>query len=74
MEINDKVSAQVAFGYLSTTTAGMAFGMLTITIASLAAMLGPGLALRGSEGANSMHRAVAAMRLESKACFQFFMA
>ena len=36
-------------------------------------MLGPGLALRGSDGANSMHKAVSSMRFESKHCFTFFM-
>ncbi len=36
-------------------------------------MLGPGLALRGSDGANSMHKAVDGMRYESKSCFHFFM-
>ena len=37
-------------------------------------MLGPGMALRGGEGANSMHKAVTNMRIESKQCFAFFMA
>ena len=36
-------------------------------------MLGPGLALRGGEGANSMHKAVEAMKAESTNCFKFFM-
>ena len=36
-------------------------------------MLGPGLALRGGEGAASMHKAVDNMKLESKQCFIFFM-
>ena len=36
-------------------------------------MLGPGLALRGSDGANSMHKAVDAMKFESRHCFHFFM-
>ena len=36
-------------------------------------MLGPGLALRGGDGANSMHKAVNNMRYESKQCFHFFM-
>ena len=36
-------------------------------------MLGPGLALRGGEGANSMHKAVENMKMESKQCFMFFM-
>ena len=36
-------------------------------------MLGPGLALRGSDGANSMHKAVESMKTESTNCFTFFM-
>ena len=36
-------------------------------------MLGPGLALRGGDGANSMHKAVESMKMESKQCFIFFM-
>ena len=36
-------------------------------------MLGPGLALRGSDGANSMHKAVESMKNESRNCFTFFM-
>ena len=36
-------------------------------------MLGPGLALRGSDGANSMHKAVESMKHESRNCFTFFM-
>ena len=36
-------------------------------------MLGPGLALRGGEGAESMHKAVEGMKMESKQCFFFFM-
>lgn len=35
-------------------------------------MLGPGLALRGGEGANSMHKAVESMKQESYYCFIFF--
>ena len=37
-------------------------------------MLGPGLALRGGEGASSMHKAVEHMKKESETCFKFFMA
>lgn len=36
-------------------------------------MLGPGLALRGGDGANSMHKAVESMKSESKQCFMYFM-
>ena len=34
LEIGKKVNSLVAFGYLSTTTCGMAFGLLCITIAA----------------------------------------
>ena len=37
-------------------------------------MFGPGLALRGKEGPESMHKAVDNMKEESKHCFQFFIA
>ena len=37
-------------------------------------MLGPGLALRGGEGAVSMHKAVDNMAFEAKNCFGFFIA
>jgi len=50
----------------------MGFGLLTIIVAALCSMLGPGLALRGSEGAVSMHKAVDAMKEESMQCFYFF--
>lgn len=65
-------SSIISFGYLSTTTAAMGFGLLTIVVAALCSMLGPGLALRGSEGALSMHKAVETMKDESKNCFFFF--
>lgn len=35
-------------------------------------MFGPGLALRGGEGAQSMHKAVENMKKESTNCFIFF--
>jgi len=66
MEIDPKVPGLIQFGYLATTTGGMGFGLLCITIAALCGMLGPGLALRGGEGANSMHKAVENMKMESK--------
>jgi hypothetical protein len=63
----------ISFGYLSTTTAAMGFGLLTIVVAALCSMLGPGLALRGSEGALSMHKAVETMKDYSSDCFYYFM-
>ena len=50
----------------------MGFGLLTIIVASLCGMLGPGLALRGKEGPESMHKAVESMKDESTNCFYFF--
>jgi hypothetical protein len=35
-------------------------------------MFGPGLALRGGDGAASMHKAVENMKKESTTCFLFF--
>ena len=67
-----KFSSFVSFGYLASTTAGMGFGLLTIVVAALCSMLGPGLALRGSEGAQSMHKAVETMKDESIGCFYYF--
>ena len=68
-----KVNHWLQLGYLSATVSGMAFGLLSITIASLCGMLGPGLALRGGEGAASMHKAVDNMAIEAKQCFMFFL-
>jgi hypothetical protein len=36
--ISDKTSTIITFGYLSTTTCGMAFGLLCITIASFVSL------------------------------------
>ena len=52
----------------------MAFGLLCITVAALCSMLGPGLALRGGDGASSMNKAVDSMKQESRECFLFFIA
>lgn len=71
---NNQWSNMISFGFLSTTSAAMGFGLLTIVVASLCGMLGPGLALRGQDGANSMHRAVDIMKEESVNCFYFFIA
>jgi hypothetical protein len=62
----------ISFGFLSATSAAMGFGLLTIIVASLCGMLGPGLALRGKEGPESMHKAVESMKDESTNCFYFF--
>ena len=70
--ISDKVNSFITFGFLSTTTCGMAFGLLCITIATFCVMFGPGLALRGAQGAESMHVAVENLKEESKTCFKFF--
>jgi len=37
--ISDKTSTLITFGYLSTTTCGMAFGLLCITIAAFVSFL-----------------------------------
>ena len=50
----------------------MGFGLMTIVLSSLCGMLGPGLALRGSEGATSVHKAVETMKEESHFVFRFF--
>lgn len=47
------------------TTGAMGCGLIVIVVASLAGMLGPGLALRGPEGAESVHLAVETMKYES---------
>ena len=62
---DDKFSGLLPLGYLLLTTAAMAFGLLTIVVASLNSILGPGLALRGKKGAQSMHDAVEVMKAES---------
>ena len=36
-------------------------------------MFGPGLALRGSEGPKSIHKAIESLKFESKNCFKYFM-
>ena len=54
------------------TTAAIGFGLIVIVISSLTSIFGPGLALRGPEGSNSVHRAVDHMRYESKVCFKIF--
>ena len=48
-------------------------GLLAVTIATFSTMFGPGMALRGPEGAASMHKAVDIMEQNAKHCFFFFM-
>ena len=62
---DNEYADQISFGYLATTTGSMGCGLLTIIVAALCSMLGPGLALRGSEGAGSVHKAVETMKDES---------
>ena len=64
----------MSFGYLSFTTMAMSFGLLCITISTFCQMFGPGLALRGKDGPESVHKAVDNMKNESKICFKFFIA
>lgn len=59
--------------YMSATTAAMAFGLIVIIVSSLCNILGPGLALRGSQGPKSMHTAIEVMKEEAMFSFKFFM-
>ena len=54
-------SSLVGLFYLAFTTGAMGCGLIVIVVSSLAGMLGPGLALRGPEGAQSVHKAVETM-------------
>lgn len=57
-----------------TTTASMSFGLLTIVTSVFCGMLGPGLALRGHKGADSVHQAVDTMRDEFRNTLNYFIA
>jgi len=48
--------------------------LLTVTISTFCTMFGPGLALRGPEGATSMHKAVDIMQEYSRSSFNVFLA
>ena len=67
------VSQAVGLCYLLFTSITMASGLVVIIIGSLCSMLGPGLALRGPDGALSVHKAVDCMKRESQLCFNFFL-
>ena len=62
----------IHFGYLSTTTVAMICGMTVIIVGTLCSIFGPGLALRGADGSNSMHKAVEVMKGESVFLFNVF--
>ena len=47
--------------------------LLTVTISTFCTMFGPGLALRGPEGAKSMHKAVDIMQEYSRSSFNVFL-
>ena len=61
-------------GYMITTTASMSFGLMTIVTSVFCGMLGPGLALRGHKGADSVHQAVNTMRDEFRNTLNYFIA
>lgn len=67
------VSSLITVGYLAATTLSMTFALLTIIISTFCNMFGPGLALRGGEGSESVHKAIEHMKGESKKSFKFFM-
>ena len=62
----------ISFCYLVTTTAALGFGLLTVVDTTLTNILGPGLALRGKEGAVSVHKAVDFMYKEQNQYLVFF--
>ena len=59
--------------YLVITVLAMSCELVTVTIATFSSMFGPGLALRGPEGAVSMHQAVNVMQEYARASFNVFM-
>ena len=81
VNIPQEVSTFLTLGYLSTTTLSMCFALLTIIISTFVRlnvttqcnMFGPGLALRGGEGYDSVHKAIEHLKGESKKSFKFFM-
>jgi hypothetical protein len=50
----------------------MICGMTVIIVGTLCSIFGPGLALRGADGSNSMHKAVEVMKGESVFLFNVF--
>jgi len=47
--------------------------LMAVTISTFCTMFGPGHALRGPDGAKSMHKAVDLMEYYAKMCFGFSM-
>ncbi|KAG8462380.1 hypothetical protein KFE25_012200 [Diacronema lutheri] len=56
--------------YTAVTATAMTVELIALFNATMCAMLGPGLALRGPDG--SMHRAVDGLTIEYRICFLFF--
>ena len=69
---NSKKPELLKVAYMACTTASMAFGLLTIITSSFCSMLGPGLALRGSDGHQSINLAVDTMRDEFNSTLRYF--
>jgi len=59
--------------FLLITILAMSCSLLSVTIAAFCTMFGPGLALRGPEGAESMHKAVDVMQEYARSSFSVFM-
>lgn len=66
-------SPLLQFLSLVLTILGMSCSLLTVTISAFCTMFGPGLALRGPEGAESMHKAVDIMQEYAHSSFSVFM-
>ena len=69
---NSKKPELLKIAYMIMTTASMAFGLLTIITSSFCSMLGPGLALRGRDGHESINLAVDTMKEEFNETLKYF--
>ena len=69
---NTKAPELLKIAYMIMTTTSMAFGLLTIVTSSFCSMLGPGLALRGGDGHNSINDAVDTMKDEFNGTLKYF--
>ena len=68
-----KAPELLKIAYMIMTTTSMAFGLLTILTSSFCSMLGPGLALRGTQGHESINKAVDTMRDEFNQTLKYFL-
>lgn len=59
--------------FILITILAMSCSLLSVTISAFCSMFGPGLALRGPEGAESMHKAVDVMQEYARSSFSVFM-